>query len=607
MLHHRKQHTFSPEDGTCSSPVIHAWIMSPTVMRNLSQFACIWIVSLSISCGARTDLISFVGPINRSFQARHLTVRSQQETVVEPEKILTSEQINFLSQLVQKRAEARWQGDYDEADALRNELDRVDLPAGYFVSLKDMSRKDGGVSSWSLVRNTTETLLEGTTVLQLAHAALGLALASSERQVPVPKQQLQSLLSKASERLKRKEAVEPELRGRKAADAAFWFSLAGANDHFVMQSLSRICENELGRFGTRSSCREKDIWHILERLAAAGVRNDAGLERVGKLALASKGKVASEGMGNLLDFHSDRCLVMIWRFSTRQRKQRIFLESAQKHWERHQQDATGDNGKTNHDCSLIRYDWQGIYSEPTKPLVIDIGCGMGVSLLGLAQRCLGEENFPLVQEWSNCNFAGVDLSGMAIGFGEGMSKRWELQDRLHFFADAAEEFLHCVVDSYPGQVECCLVQFPTPYRLSNLLTSSGEKSQGNAQLPADTESGFMVNKSLLKVVHRALSRANGKLLVQSNCEDVAVWIKRTAEETGGFQAMDCSSFEDEGSRKQSHLTKRTLDWIEMGGERAEGEGWSKGPILPRIGRTETEVACSMNGVPVHRCLLKAVS
>ena len=519
---------------------------------------------------------------------------------MEPEHILTTTQINKLTDLVQKRADSRWRGDFDEADELRAELDTIDLPNGYFVSLQDVPRKHGGGSSWSLVRNTTEMVLEGTTVLQLAHAALGLALSWSERQLPLPPSQLQELIQQANNRLMLGNAVEPELRGRKAADSAFWFSLAGAHDEVLLQSLSRICAKELGRFGTRNSCRGKDVWHILERLAAAGIRNDADLERVGKLALESKSE--DQSTENIIDFHSDRCLLMIWKFSTKQRKQRAFLEAALKHWERQ---ATQESPNDPQEKKSNQYVWQDIYADPTKPLVIDVGCGMGVSLLGLAQQENKKScyNGVLVENWSNCNLAGVDLSGLAIGFGQSISKRWGLNDRLHFFADEAESFVRRVMETYPGPVELCLVQFPTPYRLPKRLTNDVELALGNSQLPSDTGSGFMVNSILLGVIHQALLKANGKLLVQSNCEDVALWMKKTAIETVGFQAVDCSFVAKESNKVPVLQTKRTLDWISMGGERADGMTWSKGPILPRKGRTETEVACLLNGVPVHRCLL----
>ena len=77
----------------------------------------------------------------------------------------------------------------------------------------------------------------------------------------------------------------------------------------------------------------------------------------------------------------------------------------------------------------------------------------------------------------------------------------------------------------------------------------------------------------------------------------------------GYECIEFGDCEDPSIESPGTLDirtpKRTTDWISCGGERAEGEGWSTQPILPRIGRTETEVACMMNGTPVHRCRLRA--
>jgi tRNA G46 methylase TrmB len=405
------------------------------------------------------------------------------------------------------------------------------------------------------------------------------------------------------------------LRGRKAADAAFWFALAGVTDTSLMESLANICAKELERFGSRPSCRPKDILHVMERLAAAGIRStNAVLQQAVLAALASKEHLLNPC--DLLNFHSDHSLVMIWRFSTRQRKQRAFLKSALQHWERHSGESKSDTSfAVRNDKALPKTNWSDFYKDPTRPLVVDIGCGMGVSLLGLAQ--CDDDSASSLGDWSEYNYAGVDLSGLAIGYARGLSYRWGLEDRLQFFVDDAESFMKRVVDSYPGPVRFCVLQFPTPYRLQqsdfvndnneNLPPSSERK--GNSQLPSDVTSGFMVTKQLVRLIHGALRKgcANGTLLIQSNCEDVAVWMRQMACDEIGFQYIQSNS-EPEALSPQVRMRtpKRTLDWIAMGGERAEGKGWSTRAILPRIGRTETEVACMLNGTPVHRCLLVPV-
>ena len=288
--------------------------------------------------------------------------------------------------------------------------------------------------------------------------------------------------------------------------------------------------------------------------------------------------------------------------------------------------------------------WDTLFDDPTRPLVVDVGCGMGVSVLGCAQlnslrqddhRSAVEESTMQLVDWDNCNFCGVDLNGLATQYAHGMVEKWDLAGRVGFVQDDALSFLQDVANTYPGSVELCLIQFPTPFRLEKRLpsdrqnndsdddggghiTTPPEEFRGNQQLPASVTDGFMVSSDLLTTTKRALNPLTGKLLVQSNCEDVAVWIRETACAEAGFEAVggdaleafsctarheDSDAVVDETDRYVTTPTKRTLDWIAMGGMRAEGPGWSKHPLLPRSGRTETEVACMVNGTPVHRCLL----
>ena len=148
-----------------------------------------------------------------------------------------------------------------------------------------------------------------------------------------------------------------------------------------------------------------------------------------------------------------------------------------------------------------------------------------------------------------------------------------------------------------------MLQFPTPFRL---ITNLEVPYTGNAQLPKSISDGFMVSKKLLKSLHKVLAKDKesvGNLLLQSNCEDVAVHMRTEACELG-FSYVDIPHFVkniDDGNRR---IPQRTKNWIELSGTRAEGPGWSRIPILPSRGATETEIAYQINNTPIHRCLLK---
>lgn len=200
-------------------------------------------------------------------------------------------------------------------------------------------------------------------------------------------------------RLTQNTNVLNELRGRKASDAAFWFALSGVTSPLIFRNLVEISCYELKRFGKRSSCRAKDILHVVERVAAAGCLSSPIQERDSTLDVESSEfvnhlyHVAAEclefkmsdnselthqemvdsisSLTGGFSLHSAHPLLWIWRFSTKQRKQKAFLREASRHWETQSmksEDVTYDAQFS------FDFDWK-MYEDPTRPLVVDIGCG----------------------------------------------------------------------------------------------------------------------------------------------------------------------------------------------------------------------------------------
>jgi len=333
--------------------------------------------------------------------------------------------------------------------------------------------------------------------------------------------------------------------------------------------------------------------------------------------------------------HSDRSLLGLWRFSTRQRKQRAFFQNAARHFDGKFREGnttttkTPDHGTQSTNVDSKNYDWSAMFEDPSRPLVVDVGCGMGVSLLGLASLNTNSNGYPsqtpskseIQIDWRECNFIGVDLSRLAIRYAQGVCERWSTGDgndsnNLKFIVDSADECLRQISETYPGNVAMVMLQFPTPYRFQNSTGDEGHVGDDggdesapsvarkgfNSQLPDRAASDdFMVTEKLLSRIYEVLSKYNGQLLVQSNCEDVAVHMRNVATNTGGFQSV---AFSDPVVSLGA-VTQRAQNWVAMGGERAIGKCWSADPLLPSGGRTETEVACSLDSKPVHRCLLNA--
>eukprot|EP00977_Amphora_coffeiformis_P014725 scaffold4201_cov178-Amphora_coffeaeformis.AAC.20 len=581
-----------------------------------------WILAFVVNVPKVVAFAPSLG-IHSTGQAVPLYSTTTDGVEVDPSAVLNRSVYDQIEGWIQQRSEARWRGDYETADAFRQKLNASDLlPPGLSLVIEDIPRVKGGGSRWSLVYDVSEqvSMDDKPTVLQLAHSALGLAVSSSQTHRDCS-QELDRLVDQTMGRLNswfdvhgrmleglslvdcldsHPEvvsywlAVEQELRGRKAADAAFWFAIAGVAREELYELLLRVGIKELQRFGHRPSCRIKHLWAVVDRFAAAGVRANSSDICALSALLSSKDdhQVPSDEVTARWDLHADASSLLVWKFSTRQRKQRDFLTSAARHWQS-QCYSTSDI-----QLKATTYDWKEIFKEPKRPLVIDIGCGMGLSLLGIASTANSDEEW---HQWEHCNFLGVDLSPLAIRYGEGIARRWGYEGSLHFIVDTAERALKAVDSSYPGPVSQVLIQFPTPYRMVPSNTTSSDY-QGNTQLPKNAKEGFMVTEELLQQAASLLEKSHGRLLLQSNCEDVAIHMCKTAIEAGmvGVQSKDPRL------AMPVETTQRTNTWLSQQSEspnRAMGPIWWNSPILSKTCQTETEISCVLNNVPVHRCLL----
>ena len=390
---------------------------------------------------------------------------------------------------------------------------------------------------------------------------------------------------------------------------------------------------------------------MVERLSAAGVRGQNGklVEHIANKCLNGK-EIKLTNDNTQVDLHSVQSLMWIWRFSTKQRKLKTFQKNASRHWamkhaENIQLSQKKDNiekmdtSNSNTIGHRMNVKWDDIFDDPMMPLIVDVGCGMGVSLLGLARfgetssesrnkfhsPCAANLN---ITNWSENNLLGFDLSYLATQYANGIAKRWGLSHRLHFCVGESESFLHNIIETYPGPIHLIMIQYPTPYRFQKRMIQSMEEDyerpkatspsneeqhhdeiasigNGNSQLPKDAKSGFMVTEQLLRTASVGLSK-KGYLLIQSNCEDVAIYIRNLAcSSICNFHFIE---FEKDLAVESlngniNNMPKRTFEWIQAGGERAIGSGWSKEPLIPTLGATETEVSCMKRNIPIHRCLL----
>ena len=83
--------------------------------------------------------------------------------------------------------------------------------------------------------------------------------------------------------------------------------------------------------------------------------------------------------------------------------------------------------------------------------------------------------------------------------------------------------------TFAGRIEIIMIQFPSPSRLS-----SKEQRDGNSQLPSTSTEGYMISRDVVQVISKLLKKNNGRLLLQTKCEDVAVYTKNLFLEGGDF-------------------------------------------------------------------------
>lgn len=448
--------------------------------------------------------------------------------------------------------------------AISEDLNQVQV-----VSTTDLST-DG----WRILNPPLDQ--QSTCTLEMAHNALELAGSSDESSIP------KEIITESKERLRL--TLGTDIRGRRSADAAFLFAVAGVDDPLLYQMLAKVAQMELERVGKRSSFRSKYILQMIEKLAAAGLRDDASeLYNIAAERLEFKGEhtdVAKLLQSNRFDLLSTRPLFWLWRFSSKQTKVGPPIVTP----------------------SRNDFRWMESFQDPGLPLVVDIGCGMGVSLLGLAtmdkkeySRCRDESLIDFA-DWRDTNLVGCDLSSLAIGYARGIASRWNLSASLQYVCKPANELFNDIEQTYVGNVSLVMIQFPSPYRFK-------DKSDGNQQLPGERD-GFMVSEGLLRTIFHVLD-TDGLLLLQSNVEDVAVSMRNLAQQVG-FESVSVNkprSLSQDGLGG-TRIPQRTIEWIEAGGQRAIGSEWSKVPLLPQRASTETDVACEFQGTPVHRCLFR---
>ena len=222
--------------------------------------------------------------------------------------------------------------------------------------------------------------------------------------------------------------------------------------------------------------------------------------------------------------------------------------------------------------------WPPVFEDPSRPLVVDAGCGFGALAAALAKAR------------PHVNVLAVDRAAHCLLYGDGLAHRLGMTGRLRFACASADEALHWVRECYAGPLRAVLFMFPTPPALD-------ERSK-NAQLP-QTPSKCLVNAATLRLAARAGS-GETCVLVASNVEDVAVRTRDLFASLPEFRVLRAPECGLAWPRTpvDGDAALRTKRWVESGGARAVGEDFLAASPLPA--RTETEGRYEACGRPVYR-------
>jgi SAM-dependent methyltransferase len=505
-------------------------------------------------------------------------------------------------ELVTRRTQYRQKKQFIEADLIRNRL----LEAGVVV-MDQM----GWNTDWKRLTNTyNESVIEnGRDFMRMANLASE-TLSMNESEVNRAKVLLQQQRYGAFAGGSNCSISSSEMQGRKFADAAFSMSMAGVQDNELFNLLANCTLTELKRFGHRSSCKRVHILQILEKLAVAGVRNLEFYESACDIIRQKNesGSIVNTSSASF-SLSSNRALLWLWRQASKHSKLGLQAQHP--------------------DGASLPENISQAFSSPQLPLVLDLGCGYGASLLALAAAAADGNSC------ARMNFLGVDMNPRSLSYARGITARWGLQGSCCFLEADSDAALERVAETYLGPLALAMVSFPTPF-----ASTLRPGARGNAQLPGVAQ--FMLRPALLQKLRRVLRRrhwalprgAAPALYIQSNVEEVAVAMKEMVGASGAegvpgrrwrvaslpemkrnLQRIFAVSSDPSWQRcatqtlealQQQDPSLRDRRWRTLHKRSAEcraaGPSFLSRSPLPFGAKSETEAACEVQGRPIHRMM-----
>ncbi|EPS66197.1 hypothetical protein M569_08579, partial [Genlisea aurea] len=195
-------------------------------------------------------------------------------------------------------------------------------------------------------------------------------------------------------------------------------------------------------------------------------------------------------------------------------------------------------------------DWNAVYADPLRPLVVDIGSGNGLFLFAMARR-------------KDTNFLGLEMNEKLVDRCLDDARCHEFRN-LHFLATDATSTFMSVVSSYPGELILASIQCPNP------------------DFNKPEYCWRMLRRSLVEAIIDKLV-IGGKIFLQSDIEAVAIRMKE----------------------KFMEHSKTMLVILESHGDLAvDNQGWLKENPFGVPSSWEKHVLC--RGDPMYRLLLSKI-
>ncbi|RWR72261.1 Phosphoglycerate kinase [Cinnamomum micranthum f. kanehirae] len=138
-------------------------------------------------------------------------------------------------------------------------------------------------------------------------------------------------------------------------------------------------------------------------------------------------------------------------------------------------------------------DWNAIFADPSRPLIVDIGSGNGLFLLRMASR------------WKSSNFLGLEINSKLVRRCLDSVNQSGLTNGYFLSTNATSTF-RTIISSYPGELVLVSIQCPDP------------------DFNKEEHRWRMLQRGLVEAIVDLLA-IDGKIFLQSDIEPVALRMK----------------------------------------------------------------------------------